>query len=203
MKTICIRVIQTILAIAAFALAIYLEDYCFRGSGMFLGMALAVISLIVESISDRTGHFFSAIGCVLYLFFFVAIAMEIHIDETDDGVDIRSPFYTHVLEHGESVEQKKLQSHYTQYYSRINVKSETFYILHCSNGTCSIYNSYAKVISLPDSFIILEHDLGHGNLNYIQVGDGSAYDMRGMEIKDGYRPKIIDITPDYSTSFTN
>lgn len=45
MKTTMIRIFQAIFAIAAFALAIYGEDFRFRGFGMLLGMGLVGVGL--------------------------------------------------------------------------------------------------------------------------------------------------------------
>lgn len=204
MKTIIIRVFQAIFAFVAFGLAILAEDFGFRGFGMISGMALLCIGLIFEHISDCSEeHYFSVLGCIFYFMFLFGLAFQPHFLETEDGVDVLSPFYTHVLEHGERLQQKELNSHYTKYYSGIDVKKESFNFLYGDNGTtCSVYNSYEKIMTLPASFVILEKDFGHGKLHYIQVGDTTAYDMHGVVINESYEPDIEDITPDY-TNYAN
>lgn len=113
-----IRILQVIFAIAAIGIGIYLEEYVSRGIGMFWGMTLVGIGLIFENIYDQLEHFFSIVGCLVSFFFFFGIANEIHIEETPDGVEIKSAYYTHVLETGERVQTKELRSNYSQYYSR-------------------------------------------------------------------------------------
>lgn len=199
MKTI-IRIFQVIFAIAAFALAIYGEDFHFRGFGMFVGITLVGIGLLFENIYDRLEHPFSVVGCLLSFVFFFGIANEIHIEETPDGVEIKSAYYTHVLETGERIDTMQLQSYYTKSGSRFSVKTEPFYLLY-DGLHCSVYNRYGKILDIDKTFSIKAKDFGHGHINYIRVGD-QAFDMRGTEIKEDFFPYVSDITPDY-TNFAN
>lgn len=195
MKTI-IRIFQAIFVIAAFGLAILAEDFGFRGFGVIFGMTLLGIGLIFEHICNQSESIFSVVGCILFFVSFFGIAMEIHIEEAPDGIKIKSPYYTHTLETGERIDTMQLQSYYTLYYSRYEVKTETFYFLF-DGLHCSVYNHYGKVLEFDTSFSIGEKDFGHGKINYVRVGD-QAFDMRGTEIKEDYFPYVSDITPDYS-----
>ena len=199
MKTI-IRIFQVIFTIVAIGIGIYLEDYISRGFGMFWGMTLIGIGLIFENIYDQLEHFFSIVGCLLSFVFFFGIANEIHIEETPDGVEIKSAYYTHTLESGERIDTMQLQSYYTKSGSRFSVKTEPFYLLY-DGLHCSVYNRYGKILDIDKTFSIKAKDFGHGQINYIRVGD-QAFDTRGKEIKEGYEPEIVDITPDY-TNFAN
>ena len=195
MKTI-IRIFQVIFAIAAIGIGIYFEEYVSRGFGMFWGMTLVGIGLIFENRYDQLEHFFSIVGCLLSFVFFFGIALEIHIEEVPDGIAIKSPYYTHTLETGERIDTMQLQSYYNQYYSRYEVKTETFYFLY-DGLHCSVYNHYGKVLELDTSFSIGEKDYGHGKINYIRVGN-QAFDMRGTKIDEDFSPYVSDRTPDYN-----
>lgn len=197
-------VIKLIVAILLFAFCIYVEDYVQRGMGMFVGMAITCVGLLIGDSTDwreKLRDYLGLVGCALCFFFFIGIAMEIHIKETPDGIVVRSPFYTHVLERGNRMETKQLKSSYTQYYSKYEVKNDTFYFLYYADS-CSIYNKYGKVLTIPDSFTIGQKDYGYGKLHYVVV-NGKAYDMRGTEIAYGYKPYVADITPDYTSSPLN
>ena len=195
---------KMIITILLFVFCIYVEDYVQRGMGMFVGMAITCVGLLIgdstdwrEKLRDNLG----LVGCALCFFFFIGIAMEIHIKETPDGIIVRSPFYTHVLEHGNRMETKQLKSYYTQYYSKYEVKNEFFYFLY-NRDSCSIFNKYGKVLTISNNFTLLQNDYGHGKLHHLVV-NGKTYDMRGTLITYGYKPYVADITPDYTSSPLN
>lgn len=198
-------IVKLIIAILIFAFCIYVEDYVQRAAGMFIGMTIACVGLVIGDSSDRREElrdYLGLVGCALYFFFFACIAMEIHIEETDDdGIVVRSPFYTHVLEHGDRMETKQLKSYYTKYYCEFKVKDETYYFVY-KGDSCSFYNKYGKVLAIPTSYTIKQKDFGKGKLHYI-VFNGKAYDLRGTEIKKGYIPYVSDTTPDYTSSPLN
>jgi len=193
-----------VIVVAIAALAIYLEDYAFRGAGMLLGFAVACVGLCIDDVFNRRSEWseaFSVTGVLLSLFFFVSIGLGIHFKETSDGIiQVRSAFYTHVLEYGERIKTRVLHSHYTKDGSHYAVKKETFtYLYH--GDSCSIYNKYDKVLTIPNTYVIIQKDYGHGKLHHIIV-DGKTFDMRGTEIKEDYSPFVVDITPDY-TNYAN
>lgn len=190
---------KMIITILLFVFCIYVEDYIQRGMGIFVGMAITCVGLLIGDSTDwreKLRDYLGLVGCALSFFFFIGIAMEIHIKEV-----VRSPFYTHVLECGNRMETKQLKSSYTQYYSKYEVKNDTFYFLYYADS-CSIYNKYGKVLTIPDSFTIGQKDYGYGKLHYVVV-NGKDYDMRGTEIAYGYKPYVSDRTPDYTSSPLN
>lgn len=196
MKTI----IKVVVVIALLSLCVYIEDYVQRCAAMFVGAGIAVVGLAVgdkTDLQESWRDFIATLGVLLYFGFFLGIAMEIHVEETPDGVEIKSAYYTHVLETGERVQTKELRSNYSQYYSRWDVDTQVFYFLY--NGThCSVYNRYGKVLDLHIPFSIEAKDFGHGEINYIRIGGGQAFDMRGTEINEDYSPYVSDRTPDYN-----
>ena len=195
MKTI----IKVVVVIALLSLCVYIEDYVQRCAAMFVGAGIAVVGLAVgdkTDLQESWRDFIATLGVLLYFGFFLGIAMEIHVEETPDGVEIKSAYYTHVLETGERIDTMQLQSYYNQYYSRYEVKTETFYFLY-DGLHCSVYNHYGKVLEFDASFSIGEKDYGHGKINYIRVGN-QAFDMRGTEINEDYSPYVLDRTPDYN-----
>lgn len=196
--------VKLIITILLFAFCIYVEDYVQRGAGMFIGMTIACVGLIIGDGTERREKwrdFICTVGCILSFGFLIGIAVEIHIKETDGGVKVLSPFYTHVLEYGERLKTKRLNSYYTQYYSKYEVKNDIFYFLY-NRDSCSIFNMYGKVLTISNNFTLLQKDYGHGKLHYLVV-NGKTYDMRGTEITYGYNPYVADITPDYSSSPLN
>lgn len=195
--------LKIIIIIILIALCAYLEDYTFRGAGMFVGIALACFGFLIGESGKDWHDFFTLLGASLYFAFFLFMAIGIHLEKTEEGVNVRSPFFTHVIEHGQRVEDMDLKSHYTQYYSRVEVKIEPFYFLHDGKGSCSIYSSHLKIMTIPDHFSIIEQDFGHGALNAIRLCDSVVYDMRAKKITVDYDPEVIDITPDYTASPLN
>lgn len=198
-------IFKLIIAILLFAFCIYVEDYVQRGAGMLVGLGITLIGLFIDDLFNRWEEwheFLSVTGVLLSLLFFVSIGLGIHFKETSNGsIEVRSPFYTHVLEHGNRMEVKQLNSCYTKYYSKYELKDETYYFVY-KGESCSIYNKYGKVLTIPDSFTIRQKDYGHGKLHHLIV-NGKTYDMRGTQITYGYNPYVADITPDYSSSPLN
>lgn len=204
MKTI----IKVVLAVALLTLCVYIEDYVQRCAAMFVGAGIAVLGLAVGDKTDlrkSCRDFLGALGTVIYFGFLVGIAvMEIHIEQKAEGIVVRSPFYTHVLERGNRMETKKLRSYYTQYCSKFEVKKEAFYFIY-NGDSCSIFNKYGMILKIPKtSYKIEQKDFGNGELDYI-VLSGKTYDLRGTEIKElnGYKPYVSDRTADYTSSPLN
>lgn len=198
------KFIKFVIIVAIAALSIYLEEYTFRGAGLCVGIGITFIGLLIDDVFNRWEEwyeFLSVTGVLLSLFFFVSIGMGVHFKETPDGIEVRSALYTHILECGKRLEVKQLNSCYTKYYSKYEVKDETYYFVY-KGESCSIYNKYGKVLTIPDSFTIRQKDFGHGKLHHLVV-NGKTYDMRGTQISYGYNPYVADITPDYSSSPLN
>lgn len=196
MKKTIIRIMQVTFAIAAFALAIYLEDYVSRGFGMFVGMVLAIIGLAIGD-KERWRDFIATLGALLYFGFFVGTAMTLHIEKTKNGgVLMRSAFYTRILERGSHVDTLQLHPYYEQYYSKIEVAKKPFFFVY-KQDSCSVYNEYEKIATIPLSFTIKNEDFGSGNLDYIEF-DNKRLDLRGRLIDSEYQAEIKDITPDFS-----
>lgn len=197
---------KMIITILLFVFCIYVEDYIQRGMGIFVGMAITCVGLLIGDSTDwreKLRDYLGLVGCALCFFFFIGIAMEIHI-KTTDGIVVRSPFYTHVLERGNRMWTKQLRSYYTQYYSKFEVKKEAFYFIY-NGDSCSIFNKYGMILKIPKtSYKIEQKDFGNGELDYI-VLSGKTYDLRGTEIKElnGYKPYVSDRTPDYTSSPLN
>ena len=188
---------KMIITILLFVFCIYVEDYVQRGMGIFLGMALFGIGLIF----DRLEHFFGVMGGIFYFLFLMGSAIEVHIEKTQDGILVKSPFYTHVLEHGDSMDTKQLKCYYTRFYNTYEVKNDKFYFIY-NGDTCTIFNKIGRVLKIPMSYTIRQKDFGSGILDYIVV-NGKSYDLRGTEIKNGYMPYVSDRTPDYTSSPLN
>lgn len=184
------KIIMYIIVVAIVALAIYLEDYAFRGAGMLVGLVVVLVGLFIDDVFNWRSEWienFSVTGALLSLFFLVGIGLGIHFKETADGrIEVRSAFYTHVLEYGERIETRVLHSHYTKDGSHYAVKKEIFtYLYH--GDSCSIYNKYDKMLTVPNTYVIIQKDYGHGKLHHIIV-DGKTFDMRGTEINEDYSP---------------
>ena len=194
MKTLLKILITCILV----AFCVYLEDYVQRFAGMFAGMAVTCIGFLFDDVRrEEWRDFFCLLGSGLYFVFFIGAANGLHFEETENGAVVRSAWWTHIIEEGTKLEKRKLCAYYTSYYSQTNVKEEEFFFVY--NGTsCSVYNTHGKIMSVPETFSITQHDYGHGPLDQIVVGE-KAIDLRGNEINSGYKPYISDITPDYSS----
>lgn len=198
------KFIKFVIIVAIAALSIYLEEYTFRGAGLCVGIGITFIGLLIDDVFNRWEEwheFLSITGALLSLFFFVSIGMGVHFKETPDGIEVRSALYTHVLEYGNRMETKHLKSHYTQFYNNYEVKDDKYYFVY-KGESCSIYNKYGKVLTIPDSFTIRQKDYGHGKLHHLVV-NGKTYDMRATEVNANYSPFIIDTTPDYGSSPLN
>lgn len=196
------KIIMYIIVVAIVALAIYLEDYAFRGAGMLVGSVVVLVGLFIDDVFNRRSELseaFSVTGVLLSLFFYVGIGLGIHFKETTDGrIEVRSAFYTHVLEYGERIETRVLHSHFTKDGGHYAVENETFTLLY-HGDSCSIYNNYNRVLDIPNTYLIIEKDYEHGKLHHIVV-DGNTFDMRGTQIDQSYSPFIVDITPDFTNS---
>ncbi len=192
------RTIKLALTIIAVTLWVYCEEYVCRGTGLFLGFAVILIGFVMEGVSNRWHSFLVLLGCFLSFAFYFGIPVGLHRIEKTDGVKIRSAFYTHIVDSGKRMEEKKLRSHYIKYHSQYYVENDTYYFLY--NGkSCSMYNTHIKVLELPDNFSIVHKDFGHGMLDII-VANGKQYDMYGTTVTDGFKPYISDYTPDYTNS---
>lgn len=196
-------IILFLFTIAFVSIAIYGEEYITRGFGIVFGGCLIFLGFLLESIDlDDVWHkLFLGMGCLLSLVFFLTIGLTIHFIQTEDGIVVKSAFYTHDLGSGQRVETRSLRSNYKQYYSDFDVDVKTIYFLYHGNS-CSIYDEYMKIIEVPDSTFSVEvKDFGYGALHYIKCGENS-YDLRGSQITDGYKPYIRDVTPD-DTNYSN
>ena len=124
----------------------------------------------------------------------------LHIEETERGIIVKSPFYTHILERGSRVEEKDLRACYSKCYRHVDVEKEHFYFLYHETGCISIYNTHEKVMEVDTTFEIKAHDWGgDGVLDYINY-HGANYDLRGTKITDGYKPYYFNRTPDDNTA---
>ena len=60
------------------------------------------------------------------MLFLISIALTLHIEHTDDGVIVRSAFYTRVLEKGDSVVTLYLHPYYQSYYSDVESATKKY-----------------------------------------------------------------------------
>ena len=200
------KIMLFLLTISFVSIAIYGEEYITRGFAILFGVGLIFLGFLLESVYYQIGlddvwhELFLGMGCLLALFFFFTIGLTIHFIQTEDGVFVKSAFYTHVLESGQSVEKSELRSNYTQYHRSYDVDVNTYYFLYHGN-TCSIYSMYRKIMEVDSAFMLEEKDFGHGELEFIKCGKDS-FDLQGTKITDGYKPYVRDVTPD-DTNYSN
>lgn len=194
MKTI----LKIFIAIIILACSIYVDDLQ-RGAGILAGLVIACFGSFIGDRTDRHEEwrdFFALIGCAIYFIFLIGVANGIHIIEQENGVVIRSAWYTHIIDKG-SIKTKNLRAYYTD---RNEVKEDEFYFVYHADSTVSVYNVTGKIVTVPVTFTINHKDWGRGELDYISVDNNLAYDMRGRVIEDGYTPYVLDQTPDYNTT---
>lgn len=177
--------------LAVFAGLVYGEDY-HRGMMFLVGIiALLIAKLIKQKHLMRLGTIASISG------FFLALGVGVHVKKNGESVEIMSPFYTHSLAKGDSIDTVSLASAYEVYYFSYSPYKEEFYLLH-QDGMCELWNKYRQILSGKElSFVNM--DLGHGNLQVVKIRDNrgtTLYDLYGRDInEDDYCPHLIDRTP--------
>lgn len=180
-----ISFVKLIVFVVLVALWIYLEDYVQRGLGLVVGMLVILIGVVIYVIRERV--FFCMVGFVLLYGSLCTGGIELHIEEAEGSVMVRSPFYTHILERGIRVEEKELRTYYSKENSRVDVEITHFYFLYHETGSISIFNTYEKINEVDTTFVLKSKDFGDGVLDYINY-HGANYDLRGTIITDGYKP---------------
>ena len=168
---------------------VYTEEYIHGVVGMFVGMGVTLIGLLINDWLQNEGiaEYLMFSGCALFFIFFFFIANGVHIENNQDGVAIYSPFYTHVLDRGERVETKDLNWCYN---TKKEAKKKRFIFLY-KGDSCTVFTRHEKVMTIPANYSISN---GCGNLHFISF-DGKFFDLKGTEVTRGYKPYVFEDTP--------
>lgn len=171
---------------------VYTEEYIHRGVGMFVGMGVALLGLLINDWlqNEGLGDYVMLSGCALFFIFFFFIANGVHIENNQDGVAIYSPFYTHVLDRGERVETKDLNWCYN---TKKEAKKDRFIFLY-KGDSCTVFTRHEKVMTIAAHYSIYKGYGKYGNLHFISFDD-KVIDLNGTEITRGYEPYVFDDTP--------
>lgn len=192
--------VKIIFIVSILVVCIITEDFIIRGSGMLIGFVLVFLGM---AIGDRTElreslHAFAVkVGTIIiFLFFVLACALEVHIKEKEKGgVIIKSRFYTHVLTCADKIEHKRLRTYYTKDIYGYDVQAQHYLFLF-HDQCCSVYNAFGnKIMDIPDAFSIESRDYGHGLIDHLKF-NGKCFDLEGREVTKVYQPDMMIITED-------
>lgn len=183
-----------LLIIASLLFAFYSEEYFFRGFAILFGGGLFILGYWLESvIGEDVFVSFVSLGCLIPLVFMLTLGVGLHFiqKEKGKGIVVKSRFYTHDLEYGDSMVTRELRSGYSQFNGIVSVEDkETYYSLYNGN-MCSIFSPFRKVMKIGSDYSLKQKDFGYGTLDYIKCGKDS-FDLHGTQITDSYEASCLN-----------
>ena len=192
------KVLLKILILAGVvAVSILSDDYIARGMSVAVCVATVILGYIIGDCTERResyGVFLFSIGYGLGLIFFLlSLLVEVHIDDNQDNVKIRSRFGTHTIAEGSKLEVKHINYAYsTEYGFTQDIESDDFLFVYTNRGTCVICSKYARMMEIGVPFSLIEKDYGDGKLQFIADTDGHIFDFHGGRVDEKYHPIKVD-----------